>query len=95
MLGKGKNRKKLYYYEINTIYGGEIGGFLHFITRYRCKKTVNAESTAFPVCAGDKWVFLQMDSLPVENDFCQSETDKRLCNFGACYNCFFTRIPLK
>ena len=57
MLGKGKNRKKLYYYEINTIYGGEIGGFLHFITRYRCKKTVNAESTAFPVCAGDKWVF--------------------------------------
>ena len=66
MLDKGKNRKKLYYYEINTIYGGKIGGFLHFITRYRCKKTVNAESTAFPVCAGDKWVFF---TVPVENDF--------------------------
>ena len=56
--GRGKNRKKLYYYEINTIYGGEIGEFLHFITRYRCKKTVNAERDAFLVCAGDKWVFL-------------------------------------
>ena len=44
---------------------------------------------------GRRRCFLQMDSLPVENDFCQSETDKRLCNFGACYNCFFTRIPLK
>lgn len=95
MPGKGKNRKKLYYYEINTIYGGKIERIQYYFTTYRCKKTVNAERDVFLVCTGDKWVFLQVDSLPVENDFCQSETDKRLCNFGECYNCFFVGIPLK
>ena len=53
------------------------------------------KGTFFWCAPGVSGCFLQVDSLPVENDFCQSETDKRLCNFGACYNCFFTRIPLK
>ena len=58
MQGKGKNRKKLYYYEINAIYGGKIEKFLHYFATYRCKRAVNAKSDAFLVCAGDKWVFL-------------------------------------
>ena len=53
------------------------------------------KGTFFWCAPGTSGCFLQADSLPAENDFCQSETDKRLCNFGACYNCFFTRIPLK
>jgi hypothetical protein len=57
MPGKGKNRKKLYYYEINTIYGGKIERIQYYFTTYRCKKTVNAERDVFLVCTGDKWVF--------------------------------------
>ena len=53
------------------------------------------KGTFFWCAPGTSGCFLQADSLPVENDFCQSETDKRLCNFGACYNCFFVGIPLK
>ena len=56
--GKGKNRKKLYYYEINTIYGGKIERIQYYFTTYRCKRTVNAERDVFLVCTGDKWVFL-------------------------------------
>ena len=56
--GRGKYRKKLYYYEINTIYGGKIERIQYYFTTYRCKKTVNAERDVFSVCAGDKWVFL-------------------------------------
>lgn len=39
--------------------------------------------------------FCFADSLPLRDGFCQPTADKCPSNFSACYNCFFSLIPLK
>lgn len=50
----------------------------------------------FAVCSPhESGCFPLVDSLGARNNFCKPAADKRPSNFSACYNCFFSVIPLK
>ena len=50
----------------------------------------------FAMCSPHKsGCFSLADSSSSRNNFCKPAADKRPSNFSACYNCFFSVIPLK
>ena len=66
---------------------------------FLCHFDVNCTSMSnshFGICSPHKFgCFLLVDSPGARNNFCKPAADKRPSNFRACYNCFFSVIPLK
>ena len=66
--------------------------FLHFSDVKRPLMSLYLSSICSP--HGSE-CFYFVDSLPLRGSFCQPAADKCPSNFSACYNCFFSVIPLK